>query len=119
MKRFLRGFLLFVLGVATGLAVAIGVVTWRVRHPPRLADSSLKILALELRLDAAQRARVQPIVERAVERLRGLEQRVHPELEQILKEAEASVRAELRPDQQPRLDRLIERRKRQREQLLR
>jgi hypothetical protein len=74
-------------------------------------DDVLTRLTGELRLDDAQRERVRPIVEETVRRMSRLPPR-SPERLAAYEDCMAKLRPLLRPDQQPGVDRLLERARR-------
>jgi hypothetical protein len=74
-------------------------------------EDVLTRLTGELRLDDAQRERVRPIVEETVRRMSRLPQR-SPERLAAYEDCMAKLRPLLRPDQQPGLDRMLQRARR-------
>jgi hypothetical protein len=74
-------------------------------------DDVLTRLTGELRLDDAQRARIRPIVEETVRRMGRLPPR-SPERLAVYEDCMAKLRPLLRRDQQPSVDRMLERARR-------
>jgi hypothetical protein len=79
---------------------------------------AVRRIARQLDLDAAQRAKVQTILRDARERILGLAEKNRPETDEILGQARERIRAELRPEQRERFDRIVgERQERRRSRL--
>ena len=102
--------MVFVLGTISGIALSGLWLVHKLRHPKPVPEVTSNVLSLSLRLDREQRAALRPIVERTYARLVELELEVRPEVDVVLEQATDELRPLLRPKQQERLDRLIERR---------
>jgi Spy/CpxP family protein refolding chaperone len=104
--------LVFVLGMAAGGLVTLGVIRHRwMRGPQAMADFAVRRLSWELRLDAAQRQQLRAIVADTQQEMKAVGQQVQPQIEQTLGKAEHRVRAMLRPDQREKFDKLVAERK--------
>ncbi len=90
---------IFALGVVFGVALCFVIVHHGGRlGPPRSHGGGAGLherIMKQLDLDAAQREKVQPILDRGHQRMR-----------EVLDETRREIRAELRPDQQEKLDQI-------------
>ncbi len=112
--------LVFFLGVLAG---GIGVYRFH-RHrmdrffrgePGAVSGFLVHRLARQLDLDASQRTRVEAVVRQTHEEMREVRQQFRPRLDELVEKGRREIRAELRPDQQARFDRIVaERRHRRR-----
>ena len=105
--------LVFLLGMAAGAFVTIGVIKhrWTHRGPRVMADFIVRRLSWELRLDNPQRDQLRIIVNQGWEEMKAVHDQVRPQVEGILSNSEVKVRAILRSDQQAKFDELIAERK--------
>ena len=108
-KAILGVLLVFALGVAAGAFGTIGVVRHRVtkRGPQVMADFIVRRLSWRLRLDRQQRTELRAIVDDSWQQVRAARQQVQPQVETILSNSEAKVRAILRPGQREKFDEIV------------
>ncbi|WP_447601547.1 hypothetical protein [Nitrospira sp. Nam80] len=100
---------LFLAGVLTGIVGA--ALYWQYegdhrgdRGPAARQERLMKKLTRDLALDSAQQAAMKPIVDRTHKQLLQLRFEHQPEVEKILAQAMADMKATLSPDQQQKLD---------------
>lgn len=112
-----RGLLLlvaiFACGALAGGAVVQTRTTTRLRElltgPPSSLEPRVKLLLLErgLSLSAAQRERLEPVLQRYADQSRAVRQRLEPELAPLRESERAAIRAELTPEQRQEYDRRL------------
>jgi hypothetical protein len=105
---------LFLAGIVTGAAGA--TLYWQYEQdrrseqgPAAKQERLMKKLIQDLSLDQAQQATIRPIVERTHKNLLRLRFRHQPEVEQILMQGMADIKASLSPEQRTKLDGLYAR----------
>lgn len=106
--------LVFFLGVITGVALTARFVQKQVHRlveggPEALNAMIIRRLDHKLQLDGQQRRQLQDIVENATVQIRDARKEIQPKLISIRADAAAKVRAILKPDQQQKFDKLLER----------
>lgn len=104
----------FVLGGFAGGFTTIAVVRHRLvrGHGSQMrADFIVRWLSWELRLDHDQREQLRGIVNEGQTQMRAVRKQIQPQIEEVLGQSEAKVRAILRPDQQEKFNKLVAERK--------
>src|SRR6188768_3486987 len=106
LKRILGVLLIFFFGVFIGAAITSGGVAKKLREtmlggPEAVMDVIVKRLDRELNLDPEQKRKLQGIMDDSHIKLRQSREKVQPEIEQALLEAENRTRAILYPKQIP------------------
>lgn len=121
MKRFrsiLGIFTIFVLGMIAGAClvfVALRAIAYGPRHAYQQggggADGLANLMAWQfsrkLHTDPAQDAQIREILREAAQEIKGVGDRVAPELTESVSKVETRVRAILRPEQQAEFDRMM------------
>ena len=112
LKRVLGVLLIFFLGVFVGAVIASAGAAKKLRNtvmggPEAVMDVIVKRLDQELKFDPEQKRKVQGIVDDAHIKLRQSREKIQPEIEQTLQEAESRTRAMLYPKQIPKFDQLV------------
>jgi len=115
LKRILGVLLIFVFGVFVGAVLTVGAgvsMTHKIREaflgePEAVVDVVVKRLDHELKLDAAQKRKLQVVVDDALIKLRQSRAKIQPEVEDTLHEAEDHTRAILYPDQVKKFDTIL------------
>jgi|ERR1051326_317629 Spy/CpxP family protein refolding chaperone len=102
----------FVIGMIYFAGIATGVVATRavVRHvmaeaasnPDRLRTMIERRMAVRLRLNQEQRVKVDEILTRTQNDLKGLREQFSPQFQTIMSNAQAEISAQLTPEQQER-----------------
>lgn len=118
-KRVLALVVIYFLGIGSGIALSGLIASRRATHPRQITEASLRFMTRRLHLDAEQRRAVRPIIERTGDQLEGIRQGIEDDVRAILMESEQEIREVLRPEQQRRFDRMIERRRAMRRQMRR
>jgi hypothetical protein len=80
--------------------------------PPGLPPDLLNALSRQLQLDASQREQVQKLLEDRRDRFEQVHRDARDRFEKEQRELQVAIRALLRPDQQPRFDEFLQRRRR-------
>jgi apolipoprotein N-acyltransferase len=111
-KRILGVLLIFLLGVFVGAVIASAGAAKKLRNtvlggPEAVMEVIVKRLDQELKLDPEQKRKVQGIMDDAHIKLRQSREKIQPEIEQTLLEAESRTRAILYPKQIPKFDQLV------------
>jgi hypothetical protein len=111
-KRILGVLLIFFLGVFIGAATTGAGVAKKLREtvmggPEAVMDVIVKRLDHELKLDPEQKRKLQGIMDDAHIKLRQSREKIQPEVEQTLLEAESRTREILYPKQIPKFDQLV------------
>ena len=111
-KRILGVLLIFFLGVFVGAVIASAGAAKKLRNtvlggPEAVMEVIVKRLDQELKLDPEQKRKVQGIMDDAHIKLRQSREKIQPEIEQTLLEAESRTRAILYPKQVPKFDQLV------------
>ncbi len=104
----------FVLGVitgvlGTGLVIRHGIREFAERAPDRHRDVLMRRLTRELTLTDAQRPQAEAIVQSGGQEIRRLLQQSHTDFSEIMQRKTAELKTILTPEQQQRLDRMLER----------
>ena len=112
LKRVLGVLLIFFLGVFVGAVIASAGAAKKLRNtvlggPEAVMEVIVKRLDQELKLDPEQKRKVQGIMDDAHIKLRQSREKIQPEIEQTLLEAESRTRAILYPKQVPKFDQLV------------
>ncbi len=111
-KRVLGVLLIFFLGVFVGAVIASAGAAKKLRNtvmggPEAVMEVIVKRLDQELKLDPEQKRTAQGIMDDARIKLRQSREKIQPEVEQTLLEAESRTRAILYPKQIPKFDQLV------------
>jgi hypothetical protein len=111
-RRILGVLLIFLFGVFVGAVVTGAGFTEKIRElvlggPEAVMNVVVKRLDRELKLDDEQKRKLQVIVDDARIRLRQSHEKVQPEVEKTLHDAEEQTRAILYPNQVKKFDDLI------------
>jgi Spy/CpxP family protein refolding chaperone len=111
-KRILGVLLIFFLGVFVGAVIASAGAAKKLRNtllggPEAVMEVIVKRLDQELKLDPEQKRKIQGIMDDAHIKLRQSREKIQPEIEQTLLEAESRTRAILYPKQIPKFDQLV------------
>jgi hypothetical protein len=109
-----------VAGALAGGAGTLLAFRRAVFHPPAGGWANRRILAVtsrQLDLDEAQRERIDTILRETRGELLDITDRVEPEVRAVLEKARGRIRSELRPNQQPRFDAEVEKRRKELEAL--
>jgi hypothetical protein len=111
-KRILGVLLIFIFGFVAGAMVAGAGALQRFRQviiggPEAVVDMVVWRLDHELKLDPEQKRKLQGIVDEARIRLRQSREKVRPEVEQTLRDAEERTRAILYPNQVSKFDDMV------------
>ncbi len=106
--------LVFLLGMIAGGLLTARVFRHRIQQAvlggsPMVRELIVRRLSWQLRLDADQRGQVRTVVAETQRELQALRAQTRPQAQRILTDAEAQVRAVLRPDQAEKFDRLVAR----------
>ncbi len=108
----------FILGAVAGGIVGHGIC-WNTPHwgevHPR--EEVVRKLDRKLHLDADQKAQVEVIVNDAHNQMREMRRETQPKIDSIMGNAQAKIRAILRPDQKAAFEKLIAKWKAQRQKL--
>src|SRR5579859_935451 len=113
-KAIVGVFAVFVLGGLAGSMTTIALVRHRLVHGhgrEMMADFIVRRLSWELRLDQDQREQLRGIVTEGQTQIRAVTKQIRPQIEEVLGQSEAKVRAILRPDQQEKFNKLVAERK--------
>jgi len=113
-KRILGIILIFLFGVFVGGAVTGASIVNKTREvmlggPKAVMETIVKRLDSELKLDPEQKRKLQTIVDDAHIKLRQSQDKIQPEINATLSEAEHHVRAMLYANQVEKFDRLVNR----------
>ncbi|NVN91484.1 MAG: hypothetical protein HXX11_12910 [Desulfuromonadales bacterium] len=108
--------LVFMLGAASGSLATYMVFRSQCEtssggSPHSRESMLLKRLTGQLELDSQQQERVMGIIHETHGKIRQIRQKMHPEIEVVLKESQQRISALLRPDQQVKFMKIIEERK--------
>lgn len=111
-KRIAGVLLIFVFGVIVGGAGAGGAAWKKMREvlqggPEAVMNVIVHRLDRDLKLDSAQKRKLQSIVDDTRIQLRQSRAKIEPEVEQTLRESEERVRAILYPEQMKKFEELI------------
>lgn len=104
--------LVFVLGMAAGGLLTARIVQKRVQHvlaggPDAVAEVIVRRACRQLRLDDTQRAQLHTVIVDAQRDVRAIRKTVQPQIQEVFSRAEVDIRKILRPDQLPRLDKIL------------
>jgi Spy/CpxP family protein refolding chaperone len=106
----------FILGAVAGGVISHGICWhrphWGEIHPREVV---VRKLSRKLHLDANQKAQVEVIVNDAHNQMREMRRETQPKIDSIMGNAQAKIRAILRPDQKAEFEKLIAKWKTQRE----
>jgi Spy/CpxP family protein refolding chaperone len=98
----------FILGAVAGGVVGHGICWnrphWGEIHP---REEVVRKLSHKLHLDDAQKAQVEVIVNDAHNQMREMRRETQPKIDSIMGNAQAKIRAILRPDQKAEFEKLI------------
>ena len=111
-KQILAPLLVFILGaLCGGGGVALYVVKQARQFiqadPSEATKMASALIVRELKLDAGQRAALQPIFNDVAAALVEIRRESVPQIRRVILDAEPRIRPQLRPDQQRRLDELL------------
>ena len=114
LKRILGVLLIFIFGIIVGGAGASAGFAQKIREvltggPEAVVKEIVKRLDEELKLDPEQKRMLQGIADETHIRLRQSREKIQPEVDRTLGEAEARVRAILYPGQVEKFDKLVHR----------
>ena len=114
LKRILGVLLIFIFGMIVGGAGASAGFAQKIREvltggPEAVVKEIVKRLDEELKLDPEQKRMLQGIADETHIRLRQSREKIQPEVDRTLGEAEARVRAILYPNQVGKFDKLVHR----------
>ena len=112
LKRILGVLLIFAFGVFIGSAATSAGITKKLRNtvlggPEAVMEVIVQRLDRELKLDAEQKRKLQGIMDDAHIQLRQSREKIKPEVEQTLLDAESRTRAILYPKQIKKFDELV------------
>jgi Spy/CpxP family protein refolding chaperone len=100
----------FILGAVAGGVVGHGICWnrphWGEIHP---REEVVRKLSHKLHLDDAQKAQVEVIVNDAHNQMREMRREAQPRIDSIMGNAQAKIRAILRPDQKAEFEKLVTR----------
>ena len=113
-KRILGIILIFLFGVFVGAAVTGGAIVKKTREvmlggPKAIMETIVNRLDSELKLDSEQKRKLQTIVDDAHVKLRQSQDKIQPEINATLFDAEERVRAMLYQNQVAKFDRIVSR----------
>ena len=113
-KRILGIILIFLFGVFVGAAVTGGAIVKKTREvmlggPKAIMETIVNRLDSELKLDSEQKRKLQTIVDDAHVKLRQSQDKIQPEINATLFEAEERVRAMLYQNQVAKFDQIVSR----------
>jgi flagellar basal body-associated protein FliL len=113
-KRILGIILIFLFGVFVGAAVTGGAIVKKTREvmmggPKAVMETIVNRLDTELKLDAEQKRKLQTIVDDAHIKLRQSQDKIQPEINGTLFEAEQQVRSILYQHQVAKFDQIVNR----------
>ena len=114
LKQILGVLLIFIFGMIVGGAGASAGFAQKIREvltggPEAVVKEIVKRLDEELKLDPEQKRMLQGIADETHIRLRQSREKIQPEVDRTLGEAEARVRAILYPNQVEKFDKLVHR----------
>ncbi len=114
LKRILGVLLIFIFGMIVGGAGASAGFAQKIREvltggPEAVVKEIVKRLDEELKLDPEQKRMLQGIADETHIKLRQSREKIQPEVDRTLGEAEARVRAILYPNQVGKFDKLVHR----------
>lgn len=112
--------IVFVLGLLAGALLAHKIYQHRVEgimkgEPRTMRELIVRRLDRELHLDASQLERLRTVVEETHAEIRKVRRQCRPQIEEILSRSQEKVRELLRPDQLQKYEKIIEERKKKRE----
>ena len=113
-RRILGIILIFLFGVFVGVVVTGGAIEKKTREvirggPKAVMETIVNRLDSELKLDSEQKRKLQAIVDDAHIKLRQSQDKIQPEINATLFEAEERVRAMLYQNQVAKFDRIVNR----------
>jgi len=113
-RRILGIILIFLFGVFVGVVVTGGAIEKKTREvirggPKAVMETIVNRLDSELKLDSEQKRKLQAIVDDAHIKLRQSQDKIQPEINASLFEAEERVRAMLYQNQVAKFDRIVSR----------
>jgi hypothetical protein len=113
-KRILGIILIFLFGVFVGTAITGGAIVKKTREvmlggPKAVMETIVHRLDSELKLDSEQKRKLQTIVDDAHIKLRQSQDKIQPEINATLFEAEQQVRAMLYQNQVAKFDQIVSR----------